>query len=737
MAVVGSSASSTIPERDEDQLGTLPPGTLVLCYYPPNPYWVARVMGYREASAQYRLQDRRGSLERLRRGEEAGVAVYFFGESTVAILPVDLVEPHACVQGPHAGAFRHWIWSASLSEQVARDWPAFSLDVRIRWNKAFDTANLYATRCVHACKAYGHLPKPPFPIYPCMRDPPQFHVIDGCEYCEGAEKNGHLPTGSLIWCCVEDEPIWPCRVIALPRNHYNSLRQEAEREGYAATEKTEPVLFFGEDSMTPPPPPVLASLSDCAVFIPGEDKQWIPHYRLRSQKVAKDRKWGAEWDEDIWASWEVACEIACDCAKAGSIRPVLDWMSVPDSKTENGTVLATTPEEPVSAIAVPSGCVNRDEQHGNSPHETEEYPSSSSRSSSASGRRPREHDSPRQDYSEGCSNSAKRRKLCSSNPEPNGQGEITPDSRDDREPVLLSPLDTDFPLEFSGNELASTTAAAPSGEEGDFNCYLQIGLHLDEIADEELSFGAAEDRIIAGDNDGASESASDETESRTCDEKEKFANGSIIENDVIGETSWGASKHKLAKEADFANNHELEGIREAARRISASLSKRGCTSRVSKRCRPPVERTSKCVAARFKAIGKQPTNTFENRQEPHACDDDIGRARSNAQRDCHDSSSSTNSGESTVRKEFRSKSPEPSKNKSSPSNDRKCSSMPVSTRETPDTRAADVSPESVRCAEGRFLGHQRHDASPASKSNSDAGSRKFMTGIADIYDEWY
>jgi hypothetical protein len=287
------------------------------------------VMGYSEARRQENLRDQRDTIGQIKEGKEDGCAVMFFGEQTCAIMPVDRVEPHACVTDEHAETFRTWIWEASVSQQVHEGWDEFPDEIRNRFDRAFDIANQYASR------------------QSIVESGPEFVMLSGC-VTDGGAQNGLLPCGALVWCCVENEPVWPCRVVGLRPNAYRKLREEALALGYDIKEKTEPVLFFGEDSNSPPPPPVLASLSDCSVFIPGEDKRWIPHYRLRSLKIANEREF-RPWSEDVWDNWDVACEIACDCARARSIDPIYEWMSQPSSlsrrRNRNVVEVISDPEE--------------------------------------------------------------------------------------------------------------------------------------------------------------------------------------------------------------------------------------------------------------------------------------------------------------------------------------------------------------------------------------------------------
>jgi hypothetical protein len=303
------------------------------CFYFSLPHFIifacAGVMGCSEARRQENLRDERDTIGQIKEGKEDGCAVMFFGEQTCAIMPVDRVEPHACVTDEHAETFRTWIWEASVSQQVHEGWDEFPDEIRNRFDRAFDIANQYASR------------------QSVVESGPEFVMLSGC-VTEGGAQNGLLPCGALVWCCVENEPVWPCRVVGLRANAYKKLREEALALGYDIKEKTEPVLFFGEDSNSPPPPPVLASLSDCSVFIPGEDKRWIPHYRLRSLKIANEREF-RPWSEDIWDNWDVACEIACDCARARSIDPIYEWMSQPSSlarrRNRNVVEVISDPEE--------------------------------------------------------------------------------------------------------------------------------------------------------------------------------------------------------------------------------------------------------------------------------------------------------------------------------------------------------------------------------------------------------
>lgn len=725
MAAVTGNAGEAVFDPDDDQLGTLPPGTLVLCFFPPNPYWVARVMGYKEARAQRGLLDRRGTLERLRKGDEHGVAVYFFGEPTVAILPVDLVEPHACVQGPHAGAFRHWIWSASLSEQVARDWPPFSLDIRIRWNKAFDSANIYAKRCVLATKAYGHLTSPPVPIYPCMRDPPQFLVIEGCEYQNGAVRNGHLPVGSMIWCCVENEPIWPCRVVALRHPHYMTLRAQALRDGYAVTEKTEPVLFFGEDSMTPPPPPVLASLSDCAVLIPGEDKQWIPHYKLRSQKVAADRKWDVQWDEEIWTAWEVACEIACDCARAGSIRPVIEWMQVP--KASDG---------PGNALNQQSGMRNLDIHPGNSTPITADYPSSSSGSSSGSARPDAHNSDLKRDLSADDNGDAKLRMSCTDVKE----SKTYRTGGKKCKPVESVPV-------TCTNEVHFTLGTLMEGDKS-FGIDLNLDKHMEHLASHD---GTCLDLEVFADNSepykfSESDLATFENLAGVKDDLDGVWDDDDIggENDCVAELVIDNVKGNdcYSDTADRRAQTDIEEIREAARRINASLSKRNKQGKPHKKSRS-VQTPTRSSTPHRKLNLEPDTNDSRNQGtvvSASAPDKTYCKSENTVQTEKQNSNRSVPSLSVSMSPRLQAGVAKTSDKTKSSSNSKKSSTSSLllsGLRRKPAAADAASAVQSPSECPSKSFPAGGASASRATNKNCNTVAQQHSTGIADIYDEWY
>jgi hypothetical protein len=77
------------PEEDE-QLGTLPPGTLALVLFDQYPYWPSIVLSRTEAREQPALRDQLGIAESEKRRV---CAVRFFAVNTCAIVSITAVEP--------------------------------------------------------------------------------------------------------------------------------------------------------------------------------------------------------------------------------------------------------------------------------------------------------------------------------------------------------------------------------------------------------------------------------------------------------------------------------------------------------------------------------------------------------------------------------------------------------------------------------------------------------------------
>lgn len=92
----GSAASSDLDEYSdcvdniEEQLGTLPPRTLVLAMYPEFPYFPAYVLSRHDAQNQGTLVTEVAGLED---GTTIGCCVRFFRTNTCAVLPATSIEP--------------------------------------------------------------------------------------------------------------------------------------------------------------------------------------------------------------------------------------------------------------------------------------------------------------------------------------------------------------------------------------------------------------------------------------------------------------------------------------------------------------------------------------------------------------------------------------------------------------------------------------------------------------------
>jgi hypothetical protein len=214
----------------------------------------------------------------------------FMGEESVSLLTLDQIEPHACAWGPMFTCFLAWSWNASLVECKSRKWKPFTVDLERRFRRSFAAANNFA----------ADLPLEEFASA-------SYTILDGCAPpATGAVKNGHLPPGLLVWVTVENEPIWPARVVGLNPVHYDTLLS-------ACAEYRKPAL---------------AALADMTIFIVDQAPFWVPFYRKRSLTVAKERLWDG-WTDVVWDLWDIATEIIVDVARHGSIDRLDYWMVIP------------------------------------------------------------------------------------------------------------------------------------------------------------------------------------------------------------------------------------------------------------------------------------------------------------------------------------------------------------------------------------------------------------------------
>lgn len=85
-----SSASEDSCAQEDDQLGTLPPRTLVLAMYPHFPYFPSYVLSRSEAKRQSAL---RREVRELEDGSFVGSCVRFFKADTCAVIAATAIEP--------------------------------------------------------------------------------------------------------------------------------------------------------------------------------------------------------------------------------------------------------------------------------------------------------------------------------------------------------------------------------------------------------------------------------------------------------------------------------------------------------------------------------------------------------------------------------------------------------------------------------------------------------------------
>lgn len=337
------------------------------CVFAPSDFRPARVMGFEEAQRHENLRDIRDTIGRIHRGVELGSCVMFFGDkyvvaweciffipslfcpqvctpsfvsgsadalvrrstpslfrSTVSIQPVQRIEPHVSVgRSSHDELFREWIWKASISDRASRRKRAFGGIVQERFDRAFDVSREWAearrrSSCVDVTAQ-------------------SLIVLDGAVDDGAPPQNGYLPAGSLLWCSLSNSPAWPCRVVSINRDLYRKLRKEGAANG--DKDASEPVVFFGDDSLTEPQAPMLASLNALSVFL--STRHWVEHFRQRSIRLAETANPPvdtSDWNNSLWTKWDVAVEMAEECATTGDVSAIYRWLAVPGSpQPSNGS----------------------------------------------------------------------------------------------------------------------------------------------------------------------------------------------------------------------------------------------------------------------------------------------------------------------------------------------------------------------------------------------------------------
>lgn len=293
------------------------------------PYWPARVLGRREALSHHNLS--RNDIADLRARRTTGAAVYFFGDNSVGLLPVECLEPHTADRSKIIRD--NWIWRTAQSDARAAGRRPYPQIMRDRYNTAFDLSCGYAER---------ELPRPL----------PSLAVCKGGR-AEGAPAAcGTLPAGALLWCTLINQPVWPVRCVSVTDSKYREMREAARADG--RLDATEPVKFFGEDHHKVEQEPMLVELADLSMFLPVEGMDgrnfWLEHMRLRSIASAQVRGEDTNWGAEMWEDWEMGCEMAQDCARLGSLEPLRQWLAPPG---EARAARAETRRSPAPLIQPP------------------------------------------------------------------------------------------------------------------------------------------------------------------------------------------------------------------------------------------------------------------------------------------------------------------------------------------------------------------------------------------------
>lgn len=254
-----------------DQLGTLPPGILVLASYPKFPYFPAYVMSGADAKRQQGLRREVSDLE----NGLSGCCVRFFASNTCAVLPATAIEPLIV----NNKDYTDWIWRSSLTQQVVMGWPEYTKETQNLWARAFDDARVYA--------------ESNYRVFPEM-------VIQKQTLQQGRvyRKVGFLKPGTIVWTTLETHPIWPACVLK-GKGRPNVSRGKST----SSDEATEPLSFIGDDVLDRPP--MMTSTDNIMGFT--ADICWIEHMRARSLMSMEERGWKKTPKKD-WDLWDRACE---------------------------------------------------------------------------------------------------------------------------------------------------------------------------------------------------------------------------------------------------------------------------------------------------------------------------------------------------------------------------------------------------------------------------------------------
>jgi hypothetical protein len=199
-----------LPRIPGDQLGPFPPGTVIWALTDAAPIWPARVLGYTEAFTE--LPKRRlatvAQLRRLRDGSTSGVAVRFFGDSSVALIENGMGLPFV----PAAVDTMDWVWRATKIDGVGRGWSEiiYSDATKRDWRDACREAVVYWRRRLGG------------------RD-------------EETKDYAGLSPGTLVWGLCEASPFWPGRIAS----QHDIAMSGVERDNADSGDGYVPVMYCG------------------------------------------------------------------------------------------------------------------------------------------------------------------------------------------------------------------------------------------------------------------------------------------------------------------------------------------------------------------------------------------------------------------------------------------------------------------------------------------------------------
>lgn len=267
-----SRRTSHLRQEEGDQLGDLPPGTVVTALTEHAPAWPAVVLGYSEA-LRICPQARVASRETLRRmrhqGGQAGIAVRYFGDNSVSLVAQGMA--HVFVPGSVRSL--SWQWEATQMDGMARRWPpsVYEPSVRSQWEAAIVEASIF---CRRSCRVKL--------------------LWEG----DHAEAVARLSPGTLVWGLTSKSPFWPGRIC----NDADAARAGLAHDEEARSSDHRPVAFIGPGSGV-----AVMSVADLSHFTPGP--AWRSWMRARSERERLDRGWPIFSPSD-WDEWSRACDDA-------------------------------------------------------------------------------------------------------------------------------------------------------------------------------------------------------------------------------------------------------------------------------------------------------------------------------------------------------------------------------------------------------------------------------------------